>query len=112
VVAELGQGDADLLREGIEALGLEPGGDGERERLGQALAAWGARVREGQAGPTGLERWPDLVRRASGPELGRWVLGLLGTLPADAAVQEALAQTFRSAVETSIGRPPADAPKR
>ena len=112
VVAELGQADADLLREGIEALGLEPGGERERERLGQAMAAWGARVREGQARPAGLERWPDLVRRASGPELGRWVLGLLGTLPADAEVEEALAQTFRSAVEASISRAPAGPPTR
>jgi hypothetical protein len=106
VVAEVGQADPDLLRDGIEALGLELVGDRERDRLGQALAAWGARLPLGQAPSPGPERWPDLARGASGPELGRFVLSLLGTLPADADVQEALAQVFRAAVEAAIGRAP------
>jgi hypothetical protein len=105
VVAEVGQADADLLRDGIEALGLEPGSDRQREPLAQAVAAWGARLAPGQIPPPGPERWPDLVRRATGPELGRFMLGLLGTLPADADVQEALAQVFRSAVEAAIRSP-------
>jgi hypothetical protein len=32
------------------------------------------------------------------------VLGLLGTLPADLEMQEALAQVFRAAVEAAISR--------
>jgi hypothetical protein len=102
VVAEVGHADPDVLREGIEALGLELAGEGERERLGRALAAWGARLPAGRTKPAGLERGPELVRRASGPELGRWVLGLLGTLSPDPEVQEALAQVFRVAVDAAI----------
>ena len=127
VVAELGDTDFDILKNGIAKLGFEFSKPGQVRDLARALAKWDEQLRSerkggGSIGPLadlaqlkvgskgGKEKpaleWKDWIERNSGSRLTKQILRFLDYFPTHPDAQMSLTEQFRSAVENTIHNKP------
>jgi hypothetical protein len=110
LVAELGGMNLQLLRQGLDVVGLELDDEGQRQLLARALASWDNCLRAtettpdlaARAGITANHDWAKFVETLSATQLTHSVLDWLSSVPPDGETQEQIADVFRSSVAASL----------
>jgi hypothetical protein len=115
LVAELGSTNFELLREGLEVVGLEFTDDTTKTQLLRALISWDKETHvfgvspafrsDSRASSAAAVDWSGLVHSLGGATgITRLLLQTLILAPAPPAVLDSLAEVFRAAVWASVSR--------
>lgn len=114
LVAELGGDDLDILKTGIESVGVEVLSDEHAGNLAKTMAHWDSRVASTNSTSTisrsakideevaSTDQWKEWIQKNTGSRLDRTVTNALNKFTIDKVDQTALAEHFQSAVETIL----------